>query len=509
MQNDQSPSSQTLVDRFRQWIRTLAGNIFAAPYLPIILTAFFFITVVSHLAIILMSQPLSYWSDASNAIGLGLLGEKLTMGAVSLIIFTSLYTILGIVLLTFVNYRWGLIGWLTAEFAHVYFIQQTLNGCYVSRWIPSIGEICKQIEDIGFLMPAMIFIGILLVFSFEPAEFSIENKKIGKAALSFSGVLSIIWILIMVGGVLLSVQKPSFGWVPLDVKNKPGPLQDGEVAYDSKRNKIVLFGGASGYRGDNQWDYVNDTWEWDGETWTKMSSDLYPPARLDHAIAYDENRNVIVLFGGLGQNGRLADTWEWDGNSWVEKTTEIQPNPRSGHEMVYDPVRKKVVLYGGYSDPAFYNDAWEWDGTNWYRINLNTEAPVASVFALSVNTDENFIFGLLSGTPGGTWKWEKDTWTRLYPGSEPSNRSSTTMVYDPTRKVFVTFGGVIGSSLASDTWMFDGTNWAEYTNSRIHPSARSDMTIWYDPFRQRVVLFGGRDDSNVYNDMWEFIPEEK
>lgn len=83
------------------------------------------------------------------------------------------------------------------------------------------------------------------------------------------------------------------------------------------------------------------------------------------------------------------------------------------------------------------------------------------------------------------------------------------MVYDPSKKEFVTFGGVTGSSLASDTWIFDGTNWAEYTNSRIHPSARSDMTIWYDPFRQRVVLFGGRDDSNVYNDMWEFIPEGK
>lgn len=509
MQNNQGTSSPTLVDRFRQWIRTLAGNIFTAPYLPVVLIAFFVITAASHLAIILMSQPLSYWNNSSNAVGLGMFGEKLTMGAGSLIVFAILYTIIGTALLAFVNYRWSLVAWLTAEFAHIYFIQQILDGCYVSRWIPSISEICKLVENIGFLMPAMILIGILLVFSFEPAEFSIENKKIGKAVLSFSGILSIVWILIMVGGVLLSIQKPSFGWVPLEVKNNPGPLQDGEVTYDSKRNKIVLFGGASGYIGDNQWDYLNDTWEWDGKTWTKMSSDVYPPARLDHAIAYDENRKVVVLFGGLGKDGRLSDTWEWDGSSWTEKKTETQPYPRSGHEMAYDPIRKKVVVYGGYSDPTFYNDAWEWNGTNWNQIDLNAEAPVASVFALSLNTDENFIFALLSGTPGGTWKWEEDTWTRLYPGSEPSNRSSTTMVYDPTRKVFVTFGGINGSTLASDTWMFDGVNWAEYTNSRIHPSARSDMTIWYDPFRQRVVLFGGRDDSNVYSDMWEFIPEEE
>ncbi len=506
MQNNPDTLSLPFVDRFRQWIKTLAGSIFAAPYLSVILTAFFIITVATHLAIILMSQPLSYWGESSNAIGTGIFGKKLTMGSNALIASSILYTIIAISLLTFVNYRLSLIGWITAEFLHIYLIQQTLNGCYVSRWLPSISEICKLVEDIGFLMPAMILIGILLVFSFEPAEFSMENKKIGKAVLSFSGILSIAWILIMVGGVLLSVQKPSFGWIPLEIKDKPGPLQDGEITYDSGRNKMVLFGGASGYLGDNQWDYKNDTWEWDGETWTKMYSDVYPSARLDHAMAYDENRNVVVLFGGLGQNGRLSDTWEWDGNSWMEKKTDIQPNARSGHEMVYDPIRKKVVIYGGYSDPTFYNDAWEWDGKNWNRINLNTEAPVASVFALSLNTDENLIFALLSGTPGGTWEWEENTWTRLYPGSEPSNRSSTTMVYDPTRKVFVIFGGITGSSLASDTWMFDGVNWAEYTSSRVHPSARSDMTIWYDPFRQRVMLFGGRDDSNVYNDMWEFIP---
>lgn len=507
MQNNSDTPSSTIVDRFRQWIKTLAGNIFAAPYLPVILIAFFIITAATHLAIILMSQPLSYWSDSSNAIGTGMFGEQLTMGSGALIGYSILYVLAAGSLLTFVNYRWSLIGWITAEFLHIYLIQQTLNGCYVSRWLPSISEICKMIEKIGFLMPAIILIGILLVFSFEPAEFSIENKKVGKTVLGFSGILSVTWIIIMVGGVLLSVQKPSFGWVPLEVKNKPDPLQDGEVTYDTKRNKIILFGGALGYLGDNQWDYVNDTWEWDGETWSKMNSDIYPPARLDHAIAYDENRNVVVLFGGLGQNGRLSDTWEWDGDTWVEKKTEIQPMPRSGHEMVYDPIRKKVVIYGGYSDPAFHNDAWEWDGTNWNQIELNMDAPVASVFALSFNTNEDFIFALLSGTPGGTWKWEEDTWTRLYPGSEPSNRSSTSMVYDPIRKVFLTFGGVTGSSLASDTWMFDGINWAEYTNSKVHPSARSDMTMWYDPFRQRVVLFGGRDDSNVYNDMWEFIPE--
>ncbi|MBM3124909.1 MAG: hypothetical protein FJZ87_07505 [Chloroflexi bacterium] len=506
-----SKTKKTLsrVDRFRMWIKNFASNIFAGPYLPVSLTIFFVLTAVTNLAVVLMSQPLSYWSGADTGTGMDIFGGTLTYGPVTLIALGTGYLIVGILLLSFVNYRWSLVGWVTAEFAHIYFIQQTLNGCYVSRWIPSISEFCKLIKDVGFLMPAVIFIGILLVFSFQPAEFSLANKKAEKRVLSFSGALSIVWVLIMIGGVLWSVRKPSFGWIPVEVKDKPGPLQDGEAAYDSRRNKIVMFGGATGYIGNNQWDYKNDTWEWDGQTWTRMSPDVYPPARLDHALAYDENRGVIVMFGGLGQSGRLSDTWEWDGRTWTEKKSRDHPSPRSGHEMVYDPVRKKVVLYGGYNDPTFYNDAWEWDGTDWKWIDLDADAPAASVFALSYNTDKNFAFGLLSGTPGGTWKWEKDTWTKVYPNHEPSNRSSTTVVYDPTRKLFFTFGGIAGSDPTDDTWTFDGTDWAEYSQGGVHPSARSDMTIWYDPFRKHVMLFGGHNGSTMYNDMWEFIPAEK
>jgi hypothetical protein len=39
------------------------------------------------------------------------------------------------------------------------------------------------------------------------------------------------------------------------------------------------------------------------------------PARFKHAMAYDEARRRVVLFGGAGAGsfGELSDTWEWDG----------------------------------------------------------------------------------------------------------------------------------------------------------------------------------------------------
>jgi hypothetical protein len=477
--------------------------------LPIALTVFFILTVLTNLAAVLMSQPLSYWDGGRTGIGIDIFGGSVTYGAATMISLAVVYLILGTLALSFVNYRWSLIGWLAAEFVHFYSIQQSINSCTMTRWLAALGEACFWLEDFGFFFIAVIFLGVLLAFSFQPAEFSLANKKIEKGILTFSMLLSLIWILIMAGGVVWSVQKPSFGWVLVEVEDKPAPLQDGEAAFDTKRNKLVLFGGAAGYIGDNQWDYKNDTWEWDGGTWIRMPSKVNPPSRLDHAVAYDEERGVVVMFGGLGQNGRMSDTWEWDGSTWTEIQAETHPSARSGHEMVYDPVRGKVVLYGGYDDPTFYNDAWEWDGKNWKWIEQGGDPPVASVFALTYDTDKNLAFGLLSGTPGGTWTWENNTWTRLFPTHEPSNRSSTSLVYDPLRKVSLTFGGVVGSDTTDETWIFDGEDWIRYTGGGTHPSARSDMTMWYDPFRGHVMLFGGRDDSNVFDDLWEFIPVEE
>jgi hypothetical protein len=55
------------------------------------------------------------------------------------------------------------------------------------------------------------------------------------------------------------------------------------MAYDSKRERTVLFGGSAGNV------KFNDTWEWDGDNWTQVA-DTGPSARGGHAMAYDSNR---------------------------------------------------------------------------------------------------------------------------------------------------------------------------------------------------------------------------
>lgn len=51
--------------------------------------------------------------------------------------------------------------------------------------------------------------------------------------------------------------------------------------------------------------------------WEQVASEG-PPGRNRHSMAYDEERERVVLFGGYQDHGgnRLGDTWTWDGKQW-------------------------------------------------------------------------------------------------------------------------------------------------------------------------------------------------
>jgi hypothetical protein len=59
-----------------------------------------------------------------------------------------------------------------------------------------------------------------------------------------------------------------------------------------------------------------DTWEWDGTAW-RLTASTGPIPRNSPALAYDEARHQIVMFGGdTRKTGALGDAWVYDGNAW-------------------------------------------------------------------------------------------------------------------------------------------------------------------------------------------------
>jgi hypothetical protein len=85
----------------------------------------------------------------------------------------------------------------------------------------------------------------------------------------------------------------------------PGRLVGSAIVYTV--HGTILFGGSRIN------DEVNDnTWLWDGQFWTH-TQDIGPSARASHAMAYDIRRDRVVLFGGRGVAAGIpptSDTWE-------------------------------------------------------------------------------------------------------------------------------------------------------------------------------------------------------
>jgi N-acetylneuraminic acid mutarotase len=88
----------------------------------------------------------------------------------------------------------------------------------------------------------------------------------------------------------------------------------------------IIFGGAileSVYKGT----LTNTTWSYDLKLnkWEKLSPKISPPPIADHNMAYDTKRNTIFLFGGeletLYSNKLCGDSWIFDSSldSWIRK----------------------------------------------------------------------------------------------------------------------------------------------------------------------------------------------
>jgi hypothetical protein len=138
-------------------------------------------------------------------------------------------------------------------------------------------------------------------------------------------------------------------WTQVAVPGPPARYFHG-MAYDSARGRVVAYGGQPQGGGNA----LAETWEWDGTTWTQLFPARSPGPRMGCAMAQrSPSGRVLLHAGALDGWGRspLADTWEWDGTSWTQVVTAPSPGTRSFHAMTYDPDRRLALLYGGAIPP--------------------------------------------------------------------------------------------------------------------------------------------------------------
>ncbi|MFN6146384.1 MAG: lectin-like protein [Planctomycetota bacterium] len=133
--------------------------------------------------------------------------------------------------------------------------------------------------------------------------------------------------------------------------------------------------------------YLGDTWEWDGANWLQRSPSASPPARWGHALAWDGNRGGVVAFGGTSQpyasSSVRNDTWQYDGVTWTPVASAITPPARMRIEysMDFDESRQSVLLFGGRAGDVApqdfpMSDTWELTASGWRPVLSFVPSPV-------------------------------------------------------------------------------------------------------------------------------------
>ncbi len=296
-------------------------------------------------------------------------------------------------------------------------------------------------------------------------------------------------------------------WTEVSTLHAPSGRWDARMAYDAVNQQILLFGGDA-VDGNSR-----DTWSYDGADWTLLHPATSPPRRYAQAMASDLRRGEVVMFGGFGTLGNLADTWAWDGVTWHDRSGAVTPAARHEADAAYDPIADRVVMFGGIGDD-FLDDTWIWDGTGWTEANLVGARPSARTRpAMTFDAGRGVVamFGGYEGNFGAfddLWEWNGTAWSERPSGVAPAARFGAAMTYDQAHGELVLFGGRADPTF-EDTWRRRAaTPWTEVASAV--PPPRFQAVMAYDPVRSRLVVFGGTDnygdlhrgDTWVYDGAW-------
>jgi len=219
---------------------------------------------------------------------------------------------------------------------------------------------------------------------------------------------------------------------------------------------------------------------------SRSINQISPPARSHYALAFIDDLNSVLIYGGDNAVVIFNDTWLFnlDNLTWQKLNLTTSPPPLWSHDMVYDSANQRVILFGGSPEP--------YDCCTWNASNLSAE----------------------------TWEFDYSTsiWSKLITADSPSPRKEHSMVYDSDRGEIYLYGGKFTHYVDGQTWVFNyqSLTWTQKFPTKIalcetacRSTGRSDHDMVYDSTHQKIILFGGWDaGALITNETWMYDPVE-
>lgn len=245
-------------------------------------------------------------------------------------------------------------------------------------------------------------------------------------------------------------------WRNIQTASAPEPRYRHQLLYDSKRERVLLFGGVSINLPTR---FFSDLWQYDGVDWRLIETTTSPPGRIDFGLAYHAAADRVILFGGEGAEPYLDDTWTFDGATWRLVASPQRPVGRARMSMAYDAFRDRIVMMGGEGSVGYSDDPWEFDGVHWNPTRYSGHIPphIRGVMAFDPASRQMLLYGAWERwpiIPNSPDLYHQATAVRLYDGHEwtliptldsPPVFASPAAVeragaFDTVRRAFVAYG---------------------------------------------------------------------
>jgi hypothetical protein len=258
-------------------------------------------------------------------------------------------------------------------------------------------------------------------------------------------------------------------WTPLNPTGDAPTAGPAVGVYDTGRKKFLIYqadGGSSPPPGDS-----GRLWAYDASSGTYRelhpTGDV-PPALEGVSVAYDEDSERMLLFGGRCLSGQTGDpvfssevyAYSPASNTWAKLGAGgPRPQGRYVQAIAYDSRAHALLIFGGSSFASFqpgtqltqYDDVqFNLDSGTWKELTSAEPFPLsyAPVAAYDVETGKTVVH--VETERNGrresifeTYDPSRGTLTECtVAGASPPPRQSPALAYDPELQAFLMWGGV-------------------------------------------------------------------
>ena len=206
------------------------------------------------------------------------------------------------------------------------------------------------------------------------------------------------------GGRTFAYDMKSRAWSDLSPPDSPPPVMGGSLCYDPFNDCLVLAGGGHVAEPGPDGGLVGYTGTWvyscDYGRWRPLESETAPPPRMASRLVCDTKNECLVIFGGDAQSHYLADTWIYDCRTreWRLSKAPGSPPARAGHFTVYDPGTGWVIIGGGYNREDL-TDMWAYDVSGDVWLKLKGGVPAGWYVTADIMSDQGLIVLTTSTKP--------------------------------------------------------------------------------------------------------------